>query len=123
MRRQRLCSTLLLLTLLTAPLAAARAAERSTAVAEVAFTYGVRAYNHGDFAEAVRLFQEAVAADPGNREACEWLAAAQRRQSESAAVTAPGFEASCRCATSRASTCGWGPRTGTTEPRPAQRTP
>jgi hypothetical protein len=90
MRRQRLRSTLLLLTLLMAPLAA-RAAERSTAVAEVAFTYGVRAYNHGDFAEAVRLFQEAVAADPSNREAREWLATAQRRQSDSAAVAAPGF--------------------------------
>ncbi|HTG36078.1 MAG TPA: tetratricopeptide repeat protein [Thermoanaerobaculia bacterium] len=90
MRRQRLCSTLLLLTLL-APLAASRAAERSTAVAEVAFTYGVRAYNHGDFAEAVRLFQEAVAADPDHRDARDWLALAQRRQSDSA-VTAPGFE-------------------------------
>jgi hypothetical protein len=94
MRRQRLRSILLLLTLLTAPLAAARAAERSTAVAEVAFTYGVRAYNHGDFAEAVRLFQEALAADPGNREAREWLAAAQRRQSAQSgeAVAAPGFD-------------------------------
>ena len=93
MRRKRLRLTLLLLTLLAAPFAAAHAAERSTAAAEVAFTYGVRAYNHGDFAEAVRLFQEAVAADPDNREAREWLAAAQRRQSGQAgeAVAAPGF--------------------------------
>jgi hypothetical protein len=81
--------------LLAAPfaLAPAAAAERSTAVSEVAFAYGVRAYNHGDFGEAVRLFQEAVAADPDNREARDWLAAAQRRQSAQAdqTVAAPGF--------------------------------
>ncbi|MFL6260359.1 MAG: tetratricopeptide repeat protein [Thermoanaerobaculia bacterium] len=91
MRRQKPTLLLLALLFLAAPLAPARAAERSTAASEVAFAYGVRAYNHGDFAEAVRLFQEAVAADPDNREAREWLAAAQRRQSEAAAVAVPGF--------------------------------
>jgi tetratricopeptide repeat protein len=91
MRRKRHRPILLFLAvLMAAPVVPARAAEKSTAAAEVAFTYGVRAYNHGDFAEAVRLFQEAVAADPDNREAREWLAAAQRRQSGSA-VTVPGF--------------------------------
>ncbi|HEV7505890.1 MAG TPA: hypothetical protein VGS07_13360 [Thermoanaerobaculia bacterium] len=92
MRRKRHRPILLLLTALIVPAfaSAAAAAERSTAVAEVAFTYGVRAYNHGELAEAVRLFQEAVAADPDNREAREWLAVAERRQNE-AAVTVPGF--------------------------------
>ncbi|MFY9822339.1 MAG: tetratricopeptide repeat protein [Thermoanaerobaculia bacterium] len=89
-KRHRLSTILLLIALAVLTAAPAVAAEPSTAAAEVAFTYGVRAYNHGDFAEAVRLFQEAVAADPDNREAREWLAAAQRRQSGSA-VTVPGF--------------------------------
>jgi len=84
----------LLALLLAAPLATVRAsaAERSTATAEVAFTYGVRAYNHGDFAEAVRLFREALEADPGYADARQWLSLAERRQREGAAVvTAPGF--------------------------------
>lgn len=64
-----------------------------TAEAEVAFTYGVRAFNQGDWAEAVRLFQEALAADPDHAEAREWLAAAQRRQRAASGetVAAPGF--------------------------------
>lgn len=86
----------LLLLLAAALLAAAPAlAQRSSADAEVAFTYGVGAYNHGDWDEAVRLFQEALTAAPDNPEAREWLAAAQRRQSEAAApgqaVATPGF--------------------------------
>ncbi|MEA2599411.1 MAG: hypothetical protein QOF89_403 [Acidobacteriota bacterium] len=96
MRRQRLRPTLLVLTvliaLMTAPLVPVFAAERSTAAAEVAFTYGVRAYNHGDFAEAARLFREALEAEPGYPDARTWLDLAERRQREGAvAVTAPGF--------------------------------
>lgn len=66
-------------------------AQPSAADAEVAFTYGVRAFNHGDYAEAVRLFQEALAADPKHREAREWLALAQRRQTAGETVATPGF--------------------------------
>jgi hypothetical protein len=87
-------STLLLFAALfmAAPLVPAIAAERSTAVAEVAFTYGVRAYNHGDFAEAARLFREALEADPGYPDARAWLDLAERRQREgAAAVAVPGF--------------------------------
>lgn len=74
--------------------AAPALAQASAAGAEVAFAYGVRAFNHGDWDEAVRLFQEALAADPDHREAREWLAVAQRRRSEVAggqAIAAPGF--------------------------------
>jgi hypothetical protein len=94
MRRKRhRSSTLLLLialaVLMTAP---SLAAEHSTAAAEVAFTYGVRAYNHGDFAEAVRLFREALEADPGYPDVHAWLNLAERRQHEgAAAVSVPGF--------------------------------
>jgi hypothetical protein len=94
MRLKRFRPILLLLATLMAPAFAAAAAttERSTAVAEVAFTYGVRAYNHGDFAEAARLFREALEADPGYPDARAWLDLAERRQREgAAAVTAPGF--------------------------------
>lgn len=96
MRRKRHRPILLLLAALMVPAfaAAAAASERSTAVAEVAFTYGVRAYNHGDFAEAARLFREALEADPGYPDARAWLDLAERRQREGAtspAVTAPGF--------------------------------
>jgi tetratricopeptide (TPR) repeat protein len=95
MRRLRLLPILLLLTaFLAAPLAPvpAAAAEHSTAAAEVAFTYGMRAYNHGDFAEAVRLFREALEADPSYPDARAWLDLAERRQREgAAAVTIPGF--------------------------------
>lgn len=93
MRRKRLHPILLVLAvLMTATLAPIFAAEPSTAVAEVAFTYGVRAYNHGDFGEAVRLFREALEADPGYPDVRVWLDLAERRQREgAAAVTAPGF--------------------------------
>src|SRR6185295_11659710 len=91
---RRTVSILLLLASIL-PAAAPAFAQRSSAEAEVAFTYGVRAFNHGDFAEAVRRFQEAVAADPRNREAREWLDVALRRQREAAApggaVATPGF--------------------------------
>ena len=81
-----------ILLLLLALLAAGPAlAQPSAADAEVAFTYGVRAFNHGDYAEAVRLFQEALDADPKHREAREWLALAQRRQAAGETVAAPGF--------------------------------
>jgi tetratricopeptide (TPR) repeat protein len=77
---------------LASSVAPAFAAERSTAVAEVAFTYGVRAYNHGDFAEAARLFREALEADPSYPDVRQWLDLAERRQREgAAAVAAPGF--------------------------------
>ncbi|HSK79581.1 MAG TPA: tetratricopeptide repeat protein [Thermoanaerobaculia bacterium] len=83
-------SAVLLLLLLALP--AALAAQRSTADAEVAFTYGVRAYNQGDWSEAVRRFEEAVAADPDHAEAREWLAVARRNQARTGeAVAAPGF--------------------------------
>ena len=62
---------------LAAAPAAAQAAGHDGAEAEVAFTYGVRAYNHGDFEAAARLFREALAADPQS-EAGRWLAAAER---------------------------------------------
>jgi len=98
MRRKRFRPILLLLAaalmvpVFAAAAAAAATTERSTAVAEVAFTYGVRAYNHGDFAEAARLFREALEADPGYPDARAWLDLAERRQREgAAAVTAPGF--------------------------------
>jgi len=98
MRRKRFRPILLLLAaalmvpVFAAAAAAAATTERSTAVAEVAFTYGVRAYNHGDFAEAARLFREALEADPGYTDARAWLDLAERRQREgAAAVTAPGF--------------------------------
>jgi hypothetical protein len=93
MRRRSIPLLLLLAAVLLA--AAPALAQRSAAESEVAFAYGVRAFNHGDWDEAVRLLQEAVATDPDNREAREWLALAQRRQSEHAgsgeAVAGPGF--------------------------------
>lgn len=86
MRRSRSIPPLVLSVLATLALLAATPesvsaadAERSTAEAEVAVAYGVRACNHGDYAAAVRLFEEALAADPKSREAREWLAFARRR--------------------------------------------
>lgn len=62
---------LLLLFLLPAALPAA---ERGTSAdAEVAFTYGVRAFNDNKMDEALRLFREALAADPENGTARYWL--------------------------------------------------
>jgi hypothetical protein len=87
--RRRPIPVLLLAAALLAALPVSAAA-RSVADAEVAFTYGVRAYNHGDFGEAIRLFEEAVAADPDHREAREWLDLAKRRQT-AGTVAAPGF--------------------------------
>jgi hypothetical protein len=63
---------LLILLLFLMP-AAAFAAERSSADAEVAFTYGVRAFNDNEMDEALRLFREALAADPHDGTARYWL--------------------------------------------------
>lgn len=58
------------------------AAQASSAEAEVAFAYGVKAWNHGEWDEAVRLFREAVAADPGDGTARYWLGLALLRQGQ-----------------------------------------
>lgn len=62
--------------------AAPLVAQSGSAEAEVAFTYGVRAFNHGELDEAVRLFREAVAADPEGGTARYWLGLALLRQGQ-----------------------------------------
>jgi hypothetical protein len=78
-RRSILCLLVAGLVLLPLPGGAAQA---SSAEAEVAFTYGVKAFNHGDVDEAVRLFREAVAADPHDGTARYWLGLALLRQGQ-----------------------------------------
>lgn len=68
------------------PCQAQTGGERSVAEAEVAFVYGLRALNHGELAEAVRLLREAVAADPGNGTARYWLGLALLGSGEHAAA-------------------------------------
>lgn len=63
-------------------LAAPLTAQTSSAEAEVAFAYGVRAWNHGELNEAVRLFREAVAADPHDGTYHYWLGLALLRQGQ-----------------------------------------
>jgi hypothetical protein len=48
-------------------------AARHVAAAEVAFTYGLAAFRHGEDGEAERLFREAVEADPEHGGARYWL--------------------------------------------------
>jgi hypothetical protein len=56
-----------------------QAAERSTAVAEVALTHAMLALEEGDAARAVRLLELAVRYDPENGTARRWLEVALRR--------------------------------------------
>jgi hypothetical protein len=84
MRRPTLVLALLLL-------AAVPTWPQSSADAEVAFAYGVRACNRGQWDEAVRLFREAQAADPEDETVRAWLELALARQ-RGGAVAAPGFD-------------------------------
>ncbi len=49
------------------------AARTTQAGAEVAFTYGVRAYNHAEYQKALAHLEEAVRLDPGDGTARYWL--------------------------------------------------
>jgi hypothetical protein len=82
----------ILLLLAVILLAAAPAlAQSSSADAEVAFTYGVRAFNRGEWDEAVRLFREAAAAAPDDENVRAWLELALAKQ-RGGTVSAPGFD-------------------------------
>ncbi|HKY33536.1 MAG TPA: tetratricopeptide repeat protein [Candidatus Polarisedimenticolia bacterium] len=68
----RSLATLVLL-LLPFPVLLDAAPRRASARAEVAFTYGVAAWQRGDHREALARFEEAVKADPGDGTARHWL--------------------------------------------------
>jgi hypothetical protein len=83
---RRLINVLALLLFASAP-----AWSQASADAEVAFTYGVRACNRGEWDEAVRLLREAQAADPEDETIRAWLELALARQ-RGGTVAAPGFD-------------------------------
>jgi hypothetical protein len=75
-----------LIGLIAVPAAGQAGGEQSVAEAEVAFVYGLRAYHHGELDEALRLFREAVAADPGGGTYRYWLGLALLRGGDRAAA-------------------------------------
>ncbi len=79
----------LFLVLLAGSVAAIPAeAQPSSAAAQVAFTHGLLAFNHGDDEEAAERFAEAAANDPGDGTFLHWLGLAELRRGRAAAAVA-----------------------------------